>query len=399
MEQTERRAQATRRRRVQGAVDRLPSKRWRARFTTPDGRRLTANFPTKADADRWLAAQTTDVGRGAWVDPRAGAVPLSDYATQWLSRRPGLRPRTRELYTYLLDRYIEPELGTTTLGQLTSGQVRAWNAELADRLPTTAAKAYRLLAAICRTAVADEMIVKSPCRVTGGGVEKAPERPVASIAEVAKLAEAMPERFRLVVELAAWCGLRRGEILGLRRRDIDLLHGTLNVAQAYQQMIDGSILFGPPKTEASRRTVAIPSNVIPALEGHLDKFVAAEADALLVTGQKGGPVRPHVLQKAWHKARVGVGRPDLHLHDLRHSGNTWAAAIGASTKELMARMGHANADAALRYQHATADRDKAIAEALASLAESASVTDLDSVRSRSGHADDSEATAKSKNTP
>jgi len=63
-----------------------------------------------------------------------------------------------------------------------------------------------------------------------------------------------------------------------------------------------------------------------------------------------------------------VDRPDLHLHDLRHSGNTWAAATGASTAELMARMGHASPVAALRYQHATEERDRAIAEALSKLA-------------------------------
>lgn len=374
------------RRRVNGAVDRLPSRRWRARFTSPEGRRLTETFATKADADRWLSAQVTDVGRGAWVDPRAGAVTLSVYTKQWLTRRPDLQPRTRELYAYLLDHYIEPALGETDLNRLGPSQVRAWHADLASRYPSTAAKAYRLLATICRTAVADEMIVKSPCRVAGAGVEKAPERPVATVAEVDALMNQMPAHMKVVVVLAAWCGLRRGEILGLRRRDVDLLHGTLTVAQAQQQMNDGSIVFGPPKTDAGRRTVAVPSNAMARLEDHMDRFVTVGPDSLLITGQKGGSLRPHVLQSAWKKAREAVGRPDLHLHDLRHTGNTWAAATGASTRELMARMGHANPSAALRYQHATADRDRAIADALAGLAEQASVTELDSVRSRGGHA-------------
>ncbi len=79
-------------------------------------------------------------------------------------------------------------------------------------------------------------------------------------------------------------------------------------------------------------------------------------------------VRPHVLQKSWDQAKKATGLTQFHLHDLRHSGNTWAAATGASTKEVMARMGHANAnaEAAIRY-HATADRDQAIAAALSSL--------------------------------
>jgi integrase len=99
---------------------------------------------------------------------------------------------------------------------------------------------------------------------------------------------------------------------------------------------------------------------------HLDRYVDGEPASLFFTGEKGGPVRPHVLQKTWSQARMTIGI-EAHLHDLRHAGNTWAAATGASTKELMGHMGHANAAAALRYQHATADRDQAIARARSEL--------------------------------
>lgn len=84
--------------------------------------------------------------------------------------------------------------------------------------------------------------------------------------------------------------------------------------------------------------------------------MTASPDGLVFTGEKGGPLRPHVLQMAWDKARRQTGMAHLHFHDLRHSGNTWAAATGASTAELMARMGQTSAAAALRYRHATADR-------------------------------------------
>ena len=97
------------------------------------------------------------------------------------------------------------------------------------------------------------------------------------------------------------------------------------------------------------------------VEDHLASHVAAPSDSRLFTGERGGPLRPHVLQSAWDKARRQTGLQYLHSHDLRHSANTWAAATGASTVELMARMGHASAAAALRYQHATTDRDRAIA--------------------------------------
>ena len=124
----------------------------------------------------------------------------------------------------------------------------------------------------------------------------------------------------------------------------------------------GKTVEKEPKSNAGRRTVAIPGNIIPVLEDHLAHYVAPEPDALVL------PVTSRALGIGWDKARLRIGRPDLRLHDLRHSGLTWAAATGASVAELMRRGGHASPAAALRYQHATEDRDRALADALAELA-------------------------------
>ncbi len=217
-----------------GSVRRLPSGRYQARYRDPVTNQLVAapgTFAGKADADGWLATVRADVLRGSWIDPRAGQVTLCEYASTWLDRRPDLADRTAELYSHLLTRHIIPQLGSTTLARLEPSSVRGWHAAIAGRHPTTAAKAYRLLASIMRTAVADGLILRSPCRVEGAGVEHAPERQVATVAEVAALADAMPERLRIVVPLAAWCQLRRGELLGLRRCDVDPLHATIKVEQ------------------------------------------------------------------------------------------------------------------------------------------------------------------------
>ena len=198
------------------------------------------------------------------------------------------------------------------------------------------------------------------------------------------LSNAMPSRFRAVVQLASWCQLRKGELCALRRRDIDLLRGRITVAQNLQQLRDGRIIIKEPKSDAGFRTIAVPPHVIPLLEEHLRLFTAEVPDALVFTGERGGPVRPHVLQKHWEKTRLSIGRPELHLHDVRHTGNTWAAATGASTRELMARMGHGSPDAALRYQHATEDRDRVIAEALTEMTMPAPVVGIERAR-KSGH--------------
>ena len=250
---------------------------------------------------------------------------------------------------------------------------------------TTADDAYRMLPAALITAVSDGLIVKSPCQVKGAGNARSAERPVLSVAEPSAAAETVPDRYRLAVLLSAWCQLRRGEVLGLQRRDIDLLHGTIRIERALVRPMSGPVVVGPPKTAAGVRTLAVPSNIVQALNEHLDRFVTAEPEAWLFAADDRGPVDPSTLDRAWRRARLTIGRPEVFFHDLRHSGLTWAAASGASVAELMRRGGHANPRAALRYQHAREDRDRAIADALAELATSA-VTPLRknaSVRGRS----------------
>jgi len=151
---------------------------------------------------------------------------------------------------------------------------------------------------------------------------------------------------------------RRGELLGLRRRNVDLLHGTLAVAQIRTLTMAGAMLDKVPKSETGARTIAIPANVLPVLGEHLERFTATDPEAFVLVGEKGGPLRPQVRETAWQRARASIGRPELRLHDLRHSGLTWAAATGASIAELMRRAGHPSPAAALRYQHATDDRDR-----------------------------------------
>lgn len=125
-------------------------------------------------------------------------------------------------------------------------------------------------------------------------------------------------------------------------------------------------VVGPPKTDAGVRTVAIPAAIVPDLEQHL-AIVGSDPEALLFVTSTGGPMRPATLHAAWQRACRRVGVEGLRFHDLRHTGNTLAAATGASTKGLMSRMGHASSRAALIYQHATRDRDAAIADSLSTM--------------------------------
>lgn len=365
-----------------GYVRRRSSGRWQVTYWHEGRSHSAGTFAAKADALAYLSTVEADLIRGAWVDPRAGQITLHTYGAQWLENRSDLAVRTAELYEYLLTNHIFPTLGRSTLAGLSPSKIRGWNSALSKDHASTASKAYRLLSTIMRTAVTDGLIINSPCKLVGAATEHASERPLATIQELDALTQAMPDRLQLIVQLATWCQLRRGELLALRRRDFDLLHATVQISRSRTFTRDGTSIIKPPKTAAGRRTLSIPSNIIAPLSRHLDEFTLSDNDAFLFTMDTGTPLTAGALQRAWSKARLVVGRPDLHLHDLRHTGLTLAAATGATTAELMHRAGHASASAALRYQHATQDRDRVLAEALASLVVPSEITILKSEGAR-----------------
>jgi integrase len=341
--------------------------KWQATYRGPDGKERTRSFKLKGDAKKWIEDERSKINRGTWIDARSGRVTVRDFADPWLGRQLQLAARTKELYRYLLDRHILVTLGDTPLAALRPSMIEAWHGELSQRHPSTSAKAYRLLSQVMRAAVRDKLIHESPCQLSGGGKENAAERPVASIAEVDAIAGAMPAHLQLAVHLAAWCQMRRGEILGLRRGDVDPMHGTLTIEATRVKMMSGEMITKSPKSDAGLRTLAVPPHVIALIVDHLEHFVEGDADALIFTGSLGEPLLDRSLDHYWRRARASVGRGDLHFHDLRHSGLTWSAATGATVAELMRRAGHSSTAAALRYQHATEDRDRVLADALSEL--------------------------------
>lgn len=353
-----------------------------------EGKRHTApaTFTTKTDALSWLSGIETDVLRGAWVDPHAGRILFRDFANNWLLSRPDLRPRSARQYRSLLDRHLIPAFGNLPISDVSPSKVRTWySALIAKKTPGAASSAYRLLRAIFNAAVHDELLVRSPCRIPGAGSDRAVERPKLTRDQVRALESEMPEDLKAAVSLAAWGALRRGEVLALRRRDVDPLRCRIRVERAQVELNDGTILFADPKTDAGIRTVYLPNQAMRVINDHLAVAVSAEPDALLFTGRGGVPLRPRTLAKAFRNARMACGLPTVRFHDLRHFSLTMAAATGASTKELMRRGGHASPAAALRYQHATEDRDKAIAEALSGMESEAAIvpiTHADPRRSR-----------------
>lgn len=354
-----------------GSVRKLPSGRWQARYTGPDGLPYKAplTFTTKGDAETHLAAVHTEISREKWVSPavrKATALPvLAEYADTWLDDRT-LKPRTRSHYRKLFTAHILPALGQHTLNLITPTVVRTWHANLSTG-PTAKAHAYSLLKTIMGTAVVEDLIPANPCRVRAAGQSKRVVKiKPASLDELAALVAAMPDRYRAMVLLAAWCGLRFGELAALTRADLDKVNGIVHVRRAVVR-VDGQTLLGNPKSSAGVRDVRIPPHLLPVLAAHVGSHAAPGRDGLVFPARSGGYLNPSALSRVFYPAREAAGRPDLRFHDLRHTGAVLAAQTGATLAELMNRLGHSTAGAAMRYQHASADRDIVIAQRLSAL--------------------------------
>ena len=294
------------------------------------------------------------------------------YAEDWLGHR-DIKPRTRSLYRRQLDRFILPAFGDVSLRDITPAAVRLWHSSLDPEKPTQRAHVYSLLRSIMTTAVMDEILPANPCRVRGAGnVKRARSIEPASLAELETILGEMPDRYRALVLLGAWCGLRFGELAELRRGDLELSPAVVHVRRGVVR-IDGEVSVGTPKSAAGIRDVAIPPHLVPVLAEHLATHVGAGRDALLFPSVHDPAVQVHsnTLRRHWIKARAAAGRPDLRVHDLRHTGAVLAAQAGATLAELMARLGQSTPHAAMQYQHAARGRDAEIAVALSRMAAAA----------------------------
>lgn len=344
----------------------------------PDGLRHSAaeTFTAKMDAEAWLSAERRLVERPDWRPPSLRDVDLppvptlAEYAAEWLERR-DLRPRTVILYRGLLGRHVLPSLGESTLDTITPVVVRAWHEGLTTG-PTAKAQAYSLLRAILNTAVEDELLERNPCTIRNAGRKpRVHHVEVMTPQQIAVATSVMPQRLQALLLVTAWCGLRLGEALELRRGDVDRLpNGTfvVKVRRAVSR-VKGAWLVGPPKTAHGVRDVAVPPHVSEVLERHLAEYTPQRDDALLFPSPRDPDtyLQRSTLNLSWRPAAEAAGVPGMRWHDLRHTGATLAAQAGATVPELMARIGHSTPAAALRYQHAAQGRDATIAGALSRL--------------------------------
>ena len=364
-----------------GTVHKLPSGRYRAMYYGTDGRRYSApsTFITEKDARGFLALRQAEIIQRTWLPPGTGDKPqakltLKTYTERWLRQR-DLRSRTREEYRNLLEKQILPRLGELPIASITPDDIRDWYAKLNPKTPTLRSHAYSLLRTILRTALTDGKTHINPCTIRGAGsTKRAHQVQAASVEELAVIIEEMPDRYRAMILIGAWCALRFGEVTELRRQDVQITEGSgvLRIRRGVTRTKDGPEV-GPPKTQAGVRDVAIPPHILGAIADHLAVHTGSGANALLfpaVTNPE-KHLAGSTFKRHYFPARAKARRDDLHFHDLRHTGAVFAALPtggDATLSELMQRLGHSTPAAAMNYQSVAKGRAQTVAEKMSRLA-------------------------------
>lgn len=369
-------------RRAFGSVRKLPSGKYQARYKGADG--LTHTSPTtytrKADAEAFLATIQSDIVRGSWKAPKSVRTTLDQYADTWIKHR-SLKPHVRDQYSADFRNHISARIGHFTLPELTPAIIREWHANLTEDLrkasegrghrspsrrtdgAATVSRCYRILKAILNSAVEDELLPANPCRIKGASTYQHPERPTLSIDEVEELATTVPNRYRALVYLLAWGAVRLGEATALIRSDVDLKKASVRVARDVYPRGNGYI-EDTTKSAAGQRTIVLPEFVMREIVQHMSEFTEPGKNSLLFP-TRSNRIAYGAAQTAITRALDAMGRSDVSVHDLRHTGQLLAAQAGATIADLQQRLGHSTANAAMRYAHADAKHQLAVVQRMA----------------------------------
>lgn len=362
-------------RRSFGSLRKLKSGRYQAKYSGLDGLRHTApiTFSTKRDADTWLAERQAEMSRGIWQSPvqrSKDQVLFDEYFEKFINSRTNkgkpIKASTRELYRRLGRTKLSDFFGVP-LSEISQQDIRDWHTRLVETGKiTTTAHAYKLLKSVFNDALQMELIQSNPCRIKGAQAASTGKKVVSpTTSEVLAIARSIASRYRLAVLIAAFAGLRFGELTELRRKDVIFSTGNegfqLRVERAVTY-VGGEFVVGPPKSRASVRTIPITRELEVEFRKHLLSMEDKSDDALVFPGERGQHLRNDIFAKSFKRALKKAGARDgITPHSLRHHAASYFAKVGANLPELKEWLGDSSTVAATRYLHST-DRTRSLVD-------------------------------------
>jgi integrase len=327
------------------SIQKRDSGKWRARYRDDAGKEHARHFARKVDAQRWIDAVTASVVRGDYVDPGAGRVTVTTYATRWQAVQVS-SDGTRRIVDNALRLHLLPALGSYRIGAVRRSDIQGWvkSLEAKGLAAGSVRNVYDVAGQVFSSAVEDRVIASTPCRKIvlprGDGAEVVPP----TLEQIEAVRKALGEQWRAAVVTLAGSGLRIGELLGLEVSDVDFLRRTIRVER--QRLQSGAL--ASVKSKASRRTVPVGQVVIDALAAHLAQF---PSEGALFVDELGQPLTYRRWKGLLRDAATAAKVP-VTSHGFRHFFASALIAGGASVKQVQTVLGHSSAVITLRtYAH------------------------------------------------
>lgn len=354
---------------------------YQVRYYGPDGKRRAKTFARKRDAEKFINTVETDKLRGEWIDPKLAKTPLEECVAAYLDTLTHLKPSTRLKVEGHLRNYVLPTFKDLQIADIRSSDVRAWiSAMLRHGLsPATVKAVHGTFSRIMNQAVLDGMIPRSPCVGVKLPKEAAGEEMhVLEPSAIERLAESTKPRFRALIYMAAYTGMRWSELVALKVSNLDLLKGVVHVRESLVE-VNGRHFPGSTKTGA-KRSVSLPRFLSHMLGKHLGEF--PPVNDFLFTSAKGKPLRRNFYKRHYLPALITSGldpalclcdrehceerhTPLYRFHDLRHTCAALLIAQGAHPKEIQERMGHSTIRITFdRYGHLFPSLDERLRDGL-----------------------------------
>lgn len=347
---------------------------WEVSYRDPHGKQRSKSFKRLQDAQDFQREVKGAVKRGDYIAPEKSRTTFAQWAEKYLDQKANLERRTRDKYRESLDNHLLPAFGRLALSDITPDLIQEWvvNMSRTEHQPgrtygaETIRGHYALLAAILKRAVTRGLINKSPCLDIELPKVVRTERRYLSEVELQKLIDAAPDRYKVLVILGGYLGLRWQELAGLRRSAVSLGIGeapSLRVIATIERSNGHYRIKEYGKSEAARRTLKMPASVARALASHLATFPDEE---WVFSSPMGGYLRyDNFRNRVWTPTTEAAGLSPFDLHELRHTAAALLISEGANPMHVKRRMGHEDIRTTYNvYGHLFQDDEDALVDRL-----------------------------------